>query len=128
MTTTTNARATARTPEQVHELFAIFATDGDVDGLVSLFEPDALMIPSPGTEVRGAAALHAACTGLCSLGARFDVRTDAVHVSGELALMTNTWTATTPPGDVLGGRTTEVARRQPDGRWLLVIDDPNWIA
>jgi hypothetical protein len=42
--------------------------------------------------------------------------------------MTNTWTATPPTGEAFGGRTTEIARRQPDGRWLAVIDDPNWIA
>ena len=126
--TTTSARATARTPEQVHELFAAYATAGDAEGLVSLFEPDALMIPQPGTQARGAAQLREACAGLCALGARFSVRTDAVHVCGDLALMTNTWTATTPAGGSFGGRTTEVVRRQPDGRWLAVIDDPNWIA
>lgn len=128
MTTTTSARATARTPEQVHALFAAFATAGDADGLVSLFEPDALMLPQPGVEARGAGELKAACEGLCALGAVFDVRTDAVHVSGDVALMSSTWTATTPAGESFGGRTTEVVRRQPDGRWLAVIDDPNWIS
>ena len=29
-----------------------------------------------------------------------------------------------PGGAVLSTTTTEVARRQPDGRWLYVIDDP----
>lgn len=127
-TTTTSARATARAPEQVHALFAAYATAGDVDGLVSLFEPDALLIPQPGVEARGPQQLRDACAALGAMGARFDVRTDAVHVSGDLALMTNTWTATTPTGDTFGGRTTEVVRRQPDGRWLAVIDDPKWIA
>jgi uncharacterized protein (TIGR02246 family) len=124
----TTTRALARQPEQVHELFAAFASAGDADGLMSLFEPEALMIPQPGMEARGSDQLQAACAGLCSLGAHFEARTDAVHVAGDLALMTNTWTATTPSGESFGGRTTEVVRRQPDGRWLAVIDYPNWIA
>jgi uncharacterized protein (TIGR02246 family) len=128
MTLTTGARPVATTPEQVHQLFAQFVNAGDADGLASLFEAGALMLPQPGLEARGAEQLQAACAGLCSLAATFEVRTDAVHVAGDLALMTNTWTATPPTGEAFGGRTTEVVRRQPDGRWLAVIDDPNWIA
>ena len=128
MTTTTGARPVATTPQQVHELFEAFANAGDADGLASLFEPDGLMVPAPGAEARGAGELHAACAQLCSMGARFELRTDAVRTAGDLALLSNTWTATTPDGGALGGRTTEVVRRQPDGRWLAVIDDPNWIA
>ena len=128
MTTTTGARAVATTPQQVHLLFEAFVNDADADGLASLFEPDALMVPAPGLEARGAAQLHAACAQLCATVARFSLRTDAVRTTGDLALLTGTWTATTPDGGALGGRTTEVVRRQPDGRWLAVIDDPNWIA
>jgi len=29
-----------------------------------------------------------------------------------------------PDGELLATTTTEVARRQPDGRWLYVVDDP----
>jgi uncharacterized protein (TIGR02246 family) len=128
MTTTAGARQVATTPQQVHELFQTFVNAGDADGLASLFEPDALMAPVPGAEARGAAQLHAACAGLCAMSARFELRTDAVRTAGDLALLSNSWTATTPDGGAFGGRTTEVARRQPDGRWLVVIDDPNWIA
>ncbi len=128
MTTTTGARPVATTPQQVHELFAAFVNAGDADGLASLFEPEGLMVPAPGAEARGALQLHAACAGLCAMGARFELRTTAVRTAGDLALLSNTWTATTPDGAAFGGRTSEVVRRQPDGRWLVVIDDPNWIA
>lgn len=128
MTTTTGARPVATTASQMHELFAAFVNAGDVDGLASLFEPDGLMLPAPGVSARGAAELYAACAGLCAMGVRFTLRTDAVHVAGDLALLSGTWTATPPGGEAFGGRTTEVLRRQPDGRWLAVIDDPNWIS
>jgi ketosteroid isomerase-like protein len=33
---------------------------------------------------------------------------------------------TIPPGHIVReGRNTETARRQPDGRWLFVIDNPS---
>lgn len=128
LTCTTAARAVARTPEQLHALFAACATAGDVDGLVSLFEPDAVMRQAPGADARGPVALREACAGLAALDARFEITTDAVCVAGDLALCSATWTATTSDGTTLGGRTTEVARLQPDGRWLTVVDAPTWIA
>lgn len=121
------ARTVARRPEQVHELFAAFAAAGDVDGLVSLFEADALLHQQGGAEVRGSGQLRAACAGLCARGARVDLRTDAVRVSGDLALVAGTWTTTTPDGAGVRGRSAGVVRRQPDGRWLAVIADVPWI-
>ncbi len=126
--TATGARPVATTPQQVHQLFEAFANAGDADALASLFEPDGLLVPAPGVEARGAEQVRAACAQLCSTGARFELRTEAVRTAGDLALLSNTWTATTADGSTFGGRTTEVVRRQPDGRWLAVIDDPNWIA
>lgn len=121
-------RRVAQTPNEIHDLFAAFANAGDVEGLVSLFEANALGVADPDAPSRGSAAIRTAMTGLVAQGFTFDIRTDRFHEATDLALMTNTWTATTAAGTAIGGRTTEVARRQPDGRWLLVIDDPNWIA
>lgn len=125
--TTTRARAVARTPDQVHTLFADYVTARDVDGMISLFEPDAVLLAdSGGAEARGAEQLRAACDSLCGPDTRLDVRTDAVHVKGELALASSTWTATTAAGQTTRAGARQVVRRQPDGRWLLVIVEPAW--
>jgi ketosteroid isomerase-like protein len=125
--TTTGMRPVAHRPGQVHELFATFATAGDVEALISIYEPDALIFPQPGVRAEGIEELRAACAQLCALGARFTASTEAVHVAGDLALASARWSADVPGGPPTGGRTTEVLRRQPDGRWLVVIDDPQWI-
>jgi ketosteroid isomerase-like protein len=57
------------------------------------------------------------------------MRTTAVIESGELAVAYGEWSlngGTDPDGNpvALGGRATDVMRRQSDGSWLDVIDDP----
>jgi ketosteroid isomerase-like protein len=49
-------------------------------------------------------------------------------VAGDIALMSNRWRMTLAGGGNeqagFDGVSTEVARRQPDGGWLYVIDNP----
>jgi ketosteroid isomerase-like protein len=126
MTTTTDratARATARSPEQVCDLFALYATAADVEGLVSLYEPGAQLVLPSGREARGPEQLRAACADLCSRQAAYAVRTDTARENGDLALLTRTWTATAPAAATAATCSPLVVRRQPDGRWLAVIDD-----
>jgi ketosteroid isomerase-like protein len=125
-TTASSPRAVARAPEQLHTLVVQYAGVGDVDGLVSLFEPYALLMRTAGTPACGAEALRGVCAALCDGGGRLDVRTGATHVNDDLALMSSSWAATASTGRTTTGRATQVARRQPDGRWLAVIVDLTW--
>jgi hypothetical protein len=43
----------ARTPEEVHPLFARHFAAADLAGLLSLYEPDAVLLPQPGVVARG---------------------------------------------------------------------------
>lgn len=122
MTTTTD-RATARSPKQVCDLFMEYATGGDAEGLASLYEPGAQLVLPSGREARGAEQLRAACAELCLCQAAYAVRTDTIRRNGDLSLITRTWTITTTAGATAGTRSPLVVRRQPDGRWLAVIDD-----
>jgi ketosteroid isomerase-like protein len=58
-----------------------------------------------------------------------DLQTLGVSRAAELAMLHGKWTlhATGPDGNLIRreGRNTETARRQPDGRWLFVIDNPS---
>ena len=88
---------------------------GDVEGMVALFEADAVVDVGGGRLVRGTDAIRAYFEEIKAEGRRFQVggQQPAV-VSGDLAL-TSTHS---PDGSVTG----EVARRQPDGTWRWVID------
>lgn len=104
-------------PEDLGRFFVARANAGDVDGLVALYSGDAVLAFPSGQVAAGAQAIREVYTGLLADRPRFVAgrRTPPLQV-GDLAL-----TSTRIPG----GATAEVARRQPDGSWLWVIDQPN---
>jgi ketosteroid isomerase-like protein len=62
------------------------------------------------------------------MGAKLQANKKRVLYSGNLALLITEWTlvGTDPSGKSinLAGRGTIVFRRQPDGNWLMVIENP----
>ena len=116
----------ASSPEGLARLFVDFLATGDLDGLVSLYEPDATLQPEPGRLVSGTAAIRESLRTYVEAGARISLDTRKLHLVGDLALMScrAKVDGLLPDGELLATTTTEVARRQPDGRWLYVVDDP----
>lgn len=115
-------------PEDMYGAFAAVFNAGDLDALVALYEPEALLVPEPGRTVRGHAAIREALQGFLALKGTMTIQPIAILTAGDLALTHGQWTlsATGPDGQpiTLGGKTAEVLRRQPDGTWRLVIDNP----
>ena len=118
----------ARTPEEAHRLWAETFNAGDLDALVALYEPDAILMSQPGQTVTGHAAIREALQGFLALKPKFNLQFQKALESGDLALLYSRWTlsGTGPDGNelTLSGQTSDVARRQPDGSWLFVIDNP----
>lgn len=118
----------ARTPEDVHRLFAEAINGGDLNAILSLYEPSAVLVPQPGQLARGHAAIREALSGYLAMKPRFALQPGTVLASEDIALLFSKWTltGTGPDGSTvqLEGQTTDVVRRQKDGSWLLVIDNP----
>jgi uncharacterized protein (TIGR02246 family) len=117
----------ATEPAELHKLFAAAVNDKDAEGLLALYEPDGLAIHLDGKQRTGEAELRAMIDDLLTTIAHIDGETRKVHVMGDIALTSARWSArlNTPDGEGQGtGTTAEVARRQPDGTWRWVIDDP----
>lgn len=116
------------TPEALMRSFADRLNVGDLDGLVALYEPDAVFEPQPGVVVQGRAAIRDALEQVLELHPTITAHTVQVLVGGDVALVVNDWTmaGTSPDGTPVrrGGRSTDVVRRQPDHRWLVVVDKP----
>lgn len=101
---------------------------GDIEAVLAAYEPGATLVPQPGAVVTGA-ALREAFMGFLSMKPKFDMPQHEVIESGDIALHISPWTmeATDPAtGNPLkqGGLSVAVFRRQADGNWLMVIDNP----
>ena len=112
----------AYTPSEIHTLFFDAFNRGDVEALVALYEPAAALVTRDGTVV-GHDAIRDAYKTMIAGKARMELTTRAVIQSGELAVLHASWTYHRG-GTATPGLSTEVVRRQPDGTWLFVIDEP----
>src|SRR3954453_12248153 len=123
-----NRQMAATQPEQMHRVFEEAFNAGDLDALMALYEPDAALVPQPGAVAEGTAAIRDALTWFLDRRGRITLDTKLVLRVGDLAYLANRWSlsgGTMPDGSPaeLGATTAEVARRQPDGTWLYVIDN-----
>lgn len=118
----------AQTPEEVHKIFAEYFSAGDLEGIVSLYEPDATFVPQPGQSVSGTAAIREALKGFLALNGELKMEPARVIQAKDTALLFSKWTlkGTGPDGNAveLAGHTSDVVHRQTDGAWLMVIDNP----
>jgi ketosteroid isomerase-like protein len=113
----------AHTPSEVHVVFLDAFNRGDVEALVALYEPTAVLVTRDGSVV-GHHTIREAYQRMLVGGPRMDLETRAVVESGEgLAVLHASWTYRRG-GTATPGLSTEVVRRQPDGMWLFVIDEP----
>jgi uncharacterized protein (TIGR02246 family) len=115
-------------PEQIHRLFERAFNADDLEGLLELYEPDAVLVPQPGVVVEGIDGIRDALRWLLDRNGRIAVESELVLRVGDLAYLSNRWSltgGTMPDGSAadLGATTAEVARRQADGSWRYVIDN-----
>ena len=107
----------AAQPEDLGRFFLERANAGDVEGLVALYEPGAVLAFPPGRLTAGHEEIRKVYAELLADQPSFgSAGQQPVIRNGDLAL-----TSTRLP---CGGATVEVARRQPDGSWRWVIDQP----
>jgi ketosteroid isomerase-like protein len=115
---TVTGRERAQQPEDLARLFVQRALERDADGLTDLYEPGAVLAYPPGQQTVGRDAIHAVLQAMLAAAPPFKVEEPLPTLRfGDLAL------TSTRPADGTGGR-VQVARRQPDGSWLRIIDRP----
>lgn len=116
------------TPEQVHEHWTRAFAAGDVSALLELYEPGALLVLGPDDVHTGREAIHAALLRFLALRPRFTMKLVRAARAGDLAIVQSRWelTGAAPDGSEvrMQGVTADVMRRQADGGWLTVIDQP----
>ena len=115
-------------PQDLHRAFQDAFNRHDVEAVVELYEPDAVVISGTGP-VRGVDAIREMYRGVFTMLPTLDIQTLALHIVGDLAMLQGRWTwrGTAADGSAIQreGRSVETVRRQTDGRWLFVIDNPS---
>lgn len=115
----------ADAPAELHILFAKHYNAGDLDGLMSLYEENASLVAAPGIAVSGTDAIREALASMVALKGTIEfVGEGTSYESGDLVLTHGTWVMTAEGMDEIRATTAEVARRQADGTWQYVIDNP----
>jgi uncharacterized protein (TIGR02246 family) len=110
----------AKRPEDLTRLFVERANAGDAAGIAELYEPDAVMAYPPGSQTVGREAIRELWEKVLANRPHFEPEAPLpTLISGDLAL-----TSTAPKDDA--GARAQVARRQPDGSWLRVLDQPEF--
>jgi uncharacterized protein (TIGR02246 family) len=119
-------------PEAAIERFSQLLADGDLDGMVALYEADATFAPQPGHTVTGRDAIREALQGFLAVTPRMEGTIEKVLEAGDTALVANRWRlrGTAPDGSPveMGATSADVLRRRADGSWGIVIDDPWGVA
>jgi len=105
----------AKEPNDLERFFVERANACDVDGLVALYEPNAVLVSSDGEVVVGLDRIREFFVRFLSNCPTLDPSLQASALrSGDLALTSSRLSN--------GNTTAEIARRQPDGSWLWVVD------
>jgi len=118
----------ARNPEELGLLFAERVSAGDLDGLLELYEQGAILVGPDSSAAHGIEEIRGRLEDMLALAPRLTVEEPKVSCTEDIALISVNWrisfSTNAEDSSGLKGTSTEVARRQPDGSWLYVIDNP----
>jgi ketosteroid isomerase-like protein len=111
----------AKSPEDICHLFKQYMAKGDLDSVLSVYDPEAVFL-NRGGELKTGEDLKNELVPYVAAKATFDFKIKQVIRAGDIALMHTEWRVSAPqPMSVYA---IEVARRQPDGTWRWLIGDP----
>jgi uncharacterized protein (TIGR02246 family) len=108
-------------PEDLTRLFVERANERDAAGVAALYEEQAVMAYPPGSQTVGRDAIRALWQKVVANAPHFEQEPPLpTLISGDIAL------TSTPPKDGAGAR-AQVVRRQADGTWLRLLDQPEFV-
>ena len=103
--------------------------NGDFDTVMNAYENNAVIVFEPGRPVSDPTVVRATFKQWHAMSPRFEYAGHDVLVAGDLAVHIAPWTMKGRAADGASiersGLSVAVLRRQSDGRWLMVMDNPH---
>lgn len=100
----------------------------DLETAMTLFEPGASFVMKPGVVVSGTAGICQALEGFMALKPTLTIEAQQLVQAGDVAQYCARWNIKgvdlTGTAMQLVGRSSSILRRQPDGRWFFLVDNP----
>ena len=115
-------------PKNLNEHYNELFRARDLEGLVGLYEPSAVLCPAPGHQLVGHAQIREQMAALLTLQGELAATQLSCVQHENLALLHAKWrfTGTDGSGNAIdiGGHSSKLARRGADGAWRYVMDLP----
>jgi len=116
------------TPEDVLNSVTEGINAGDIDSLMTLYEPLACFASQPGKLAKSPEGIRKSLRSFIDMNGKLDLSVKRVLKANDLALVTTEWSfnGTDPDGKHvhISAKSADVLRQQPDGTWRFVIDNP----
>lgn len=120
----------ASTPEACDRILLAALESGDLETTVALYEPTATLFKKSGSTMTGLDEIRASNAALIAIKPKFTIEFIKTTLSGDQTIATTRMKASLV-GTAEDGReirsdihTLEVLRKQSDGSWRYIIDDP----
>jgi len=121
--------------QEQHDVFNVVKTmteafeNKDIDAIMGTYEKKPLVVFEPEKPITDRNELIEMFKSASSINPKFDYSGHEVFVNGDIAVHIAPWAmkATLPDGNPVKqtGLSVAVLRKQPDGKWLMVIDNPH---
>lgn len=112
----------AKSPDEICRLFQKYNAEGDIDSVLRVYDPEAVILNRAGEVKKGREGLREELAPFAARKAIFAFTIKQVVRSGDIALMHTEWKVSSP--QPISVHAIEVARRQADGTWRWLIGDP----
>jgi uncharacterized protein (TIGR02246 family) len=120
---------TAQNPGEVYATYLKAFNAGNVDATIACYEPHACFTSRSGRAAYGAAELREVFRNTFANRPQMKFNVRKIIPAGEdLALVVLEWRSKAVAADgevrLWSGMATDIVRRQPDGEWKIVLDNP----
>jgi uncharacterized protein (TIGR02246 family) len=116
------------TPEEVLNSIVEGINTRNLDSLMALYETDACFASQPGQLAKSPETIRQSLRSFIDLNGKLNLKVKRVLQSSDLALVISEWSVsgTGPDGKLvnMATKSADVLRRQADGTWCFVIDNP----